>query len=74
MESFRANHNLYEFSDRDIVRFEAPLGDKTAWYKAMNQKLLETCYNFKPDFILLGHCDLVTASTLTEVREAFTSG
>ena len=64
----RANHNLYEFSDRDIVRFEAPLGIRPLGIKAMNQKLLETCYNFKPDFILLGHCDLVSARTLTEVR------
>ena len=65
----RANHNLYEFSDRDVVRYEAPLSIRPLGIQAMNRKLLETCDNYRPDLVLLGHSDLVSGKTLSEIRK-----
>lgn len=64
----RENHRLMEFSDRDIARFEAPLGIRPLGKKIANRKLIETCDNFRPDLILLGHCDIITEDTLLEIR------
>ena len=69
----RANHNLYEFSDRDIVRYEAPFAIRPLGIKKMNRKFLETCENFRPDFLLIGHCDLISSETLSEVRKILPS-
>ena len=64
----RNNHRLLEFSDRDMVRFEAPLGMRTLGKHKANQRLIETCLNFQPDLILIGHCDLISEQTLLKVR------
>ncbi len=64
----RSNHNLLEFSDRDIVRFAAPLGIRPFGKVPVNRKLLETCDNYRPDLIVLGHCDLITEKTLSQIR------
>ena len=69
----RANHNLYEFSDRDTVRYEAPFAIRPLGIKRMNRKFLETCENFRPDFLLIGHCDLISNETLAEVRKILPS-
>ena len=29
--------------------------------KSLNDKLLKTCYNYKPDLIVLGHADLISS-------------
>lgn len=64
----RCNHRLLEFSDRDMVRFEAPLGLRPLGKYNANRKLIETCVNFKPDLVLIGHCDLISEKTLQEIR------
>ena len=50
----RANHNLYEFSDRDIVRYKVLLGKRQLDASKMNRKFLETCENFRPTLIIKG--------------------
>ena len=65
----RGNHRLLEFSDRDLVRFESPLHIRPLGKKIVNRKLIETCDNFRPDLIIIGHCDLITEKTLQEIRQ-----
>ncbi len=64
----RGNHRLLEFSDRDLVRFETPLGIRPLGKKITNRRLIETCENFRPDLIVIGHCDLIAEKTLHEIR------
>ena len=64
----RAGHNVMAFSDRDVAAFEAPLRIRELGRKKANQRLLQTVDAFKPDLMVIGHCDLIDNSTLIEVR------
>ncbi|MFP4167073.1 MAG: glycosyltransferase [Opitutales bacterium] len=61
-------HNVFHFSDRDIAAFLAPFGLRDLGVGRMNRRLIETAENFRPDMILLGHCDLVSNDTLEAIR------
>ena len=39
--------------------------------KSLNEKLRKTCYNFKPDLIVLGHADLISSEMLGELKEEY---
>ncbi len=64
----RQNHNVLEFSDRDLARYEAPLKIKAVGRRRANQRLIETCDNFQPEMILLGHADLIENQTLLDIK------
>lgn len=62
-------HSVYNFSHRDIARAENPFKSKYMGAKIMNKRLLESCENYQPDFILLGHSELVTLATIKNIRK-----
>jgi hypothetical protein len=62
------NHQVVEFSDRDLARFEAPFHFKPLGKTKLNQRLLETCANFKPDALIIGHSNLIELKTFTAIR------
>jgi len=64
----RNNWKVCEYSERDIAKFEAPLRIKPLGTRAANRRFIETCDNYKPDVILLGHCDLISNASLKEVK------
>ena len=64
----RNNWKVCEYSERDIAKFEAPLGIKPLGTRAANRRFIETCDNYKPDVILLGHCNLISNASLKEVK------
>ncbi len=64
----RNNHQVHEFSDRDMAAFLAPFRLRDLGKRASNRCFLDTCRNFHPDLILLGHCDILTNQTLEEAR------
>jgi len=64
----RNGHNVLHFSDRDMAAFLAPFGLRDLGVGRMNRRLIETAENFRPDMILLGHCDLVSNDTLAAIR------
>lgn len=67
----RNNWRMMTFSERDITRFLAPLGFlRNIGAKMMNSRLLKTCKNFRPDLVLIGHCDYVTNKTLSKIKAA----
>lgn len=63
------NHwNVCTFSDRDVARLAAPMGIKPLGIKPANRHFIETCDNFQPDAIILGHCDILHNETLREIK------
>ena len=66
----RQGHSVLGFSDRDIQKYYKSFNDiKGA--KTLNDKLKKTCYNYKPDLIVLGHADLISADQISELREDY---
>ena len=59
----RSGSSVLEFSDRDIQKNYKSYSDIYG-SKILNEKLLKTCFNYKPDLIVLGHADLVSRDTL----------
>ncbi len=65
----RNDWRICEFSDRDMARLLAPLGIRAWGGHIANRKLVKCAVNFKPDIVLLGHCDYITNDTLREIRQ-----
>ena len=65
----RGNHKVLEFSDRDLARYLAPLSIKPVGRRQANRRLIETCENYQPQMILLGHADLIENATLQDIKQ-----
>ena len=68
----RLGHSVLGFSDRDIVKYYKSIKDLNG-SNALNEKLKATCYNYKPDMIVLGHSDLINAQQLGQLRDDYPS-
>jgi len=66
----RLGHSVLEFSDRDIQKHYKSYSDVTGG-KTLNEKLKKTCFNYKPDLIVLGHADLIASSMLSELKDEY---
>ena len=66
----RLGHSVLGFSDRDIVKYYKSYKDFTG-ANTLNEKLKATCYNYKPDLIVLGHCDLINAQQLGQLKSDY---
>ena len=66
----RLGHSVLEFSDRDIVKHYKSIKDYSG-SKTLNQKLINTVYNYKPDLLIFGHADLIKDSTLSYLKENY---
>ena len=66
----RLGHSVLGFSDRDIQKYYKSLNDIKG-SKTLNEKLRKTCYNYKPDLIILGHADLITADQIAELKNDY---
>ncbi len=66
----RLGHSVLEFSDRDIIKHYKSIKDYSG-SKTLNQKLINTVYNYKPDLLIFGHADLITSSTLGYLKENY---
>ncbi len=66
----RLGHSNLEFSDRDILHHNKKISDfKGA--NTLNDKLRKTCYNYKPDLIVLGHADSISNNVLSELKDDY---
>ena len=63
-------HSNLEFSDRDILHHNKGLKDFRG-IKTLNDKLRKTCYNYKPDLLVLGHADSVSNNMLGELKDDY---
>ena len=66
----RLGHSVLEFSDRDIVKHYKSLKDYTG-AKTLNEKLINTVYNYKPDLLIFGHADLIKDKTLAYLKDNY---
>ena len=66
----RLGHSVLGFSDRDIQKYYKGINDLKG-AKILNNKLKKTCYNYKPDLIILGHADLISADQISELKEDY---
>ena len=66
----RLGHSVLGFSDRDIQKYYKSINDFKG-SKILNEKLRKTCYNYKPDLIILGHADLITAEQISELKNDY---
>ena len=66
----RLGHSVLGFSDRDIQKYYKNLTDLKG-SKTLNEKLRKTCYNYKPDLIILGHADLISADQIGELKDDY---
>ena len=63
-------HSILEFSDRDILKYYKNFKDIKG-SKTLNDKLKKTCYNYKPDLIILGHADSIFSETLSDLKDDY---
>jgi len=66
----RLGNSVLEFSDRDIQKHYKSYSDIKG-SKSLNDKLIKTCYNYKPDLIVLGHADLISPTILGNLKDEY---
>jgi len=66
----RLGHSVLGFSDRDIQKYYKSFQDLKG-AKTLNDKLKKTCYNYKPDIIMLGHADLISPEQINELKDDY---
>ncbi len=66
----RLGHSVLEFSDRDIVKHYKSIRDYSG-SKTLNEKLINTVYNYKPDLLIFGHADLIKDTTLAYLKDNY---
>ncbi len=64
----RLGHSVLGFSDRDIQKYYKSISDFKG-QKILNEKLKNTCYNYKPDLIITGHADLISKNQIQELKD-----
>jgi glycosyltransferase involved in cell wall biosynthesis len=66
----RQGHSVLGFSDRDIQKYYKSIKDYNG-AKILNDKLKKTCYNYKPDLLILGHADLISSDQINELKDDY---
>ena len=64
----RAGHAVTVFNDRDQARFATPFRRRKLGATAANRKLLEAAEAFRPELIVLGHCEAIGNRTVAELQ------
>lgn len=67
----RNNNFVYDFSYREIARNSTIFKSKKFGIKHVNNDLIETVKNIKPDLLLLGHSELILDETLIKIKKLF---
>jgi glycosyltransferase involved in cell wall biosynthesis len=63
----RLGHNILNISDRDILFNYKSLKDPKG-ISALNNKIISTFNNFKPDMIIAGHADNISSDTYEYIK------
>ena len=63
----KLGHNVFSMSDRDIISNYKNLVDPSG-KNILNYKIIESCKNFNPDTIIMGHADSVKKETLDYLK------
>ena len=63
----RLGHNVLSISDRDIISNYKSLADPYGRI-TLNNKIIESCKNFNPDIIVIGHADNISVETFDYLK------
>ena len=66
----RNGHAVVDFADRDAARAGNILGARKLGLAAANRALSRLARDIRPDLLLLGHADTITAATIAALRQA----
>jgi hypothetical protein len=66
----RAGHHVVDFSDRDVARASTPFGARKLGVHGANRALARLAHEMRPDLLVLGHADTITAGTVAALRKA----
>lgn len=64
----RNGHFVFNFDDREAARAANIFGHRKLGCRGANRALLKLCDHFGPDLVILGHADVISADTLSEIR------
>ena len=64
----RAGHAVQVFNDRDTARMATPFRTRKLGVRRANRRLLTAAVNFRPDLVVLGHCEMIGNDTIDEIR------
>ncbi len=64
----RLGHCVYHFDDRNAARSSNWFNSSKLGKPPLNKAFIKACQQFEPDFILLGHCELIENKSLETVR------
>ncbi len=67
----RNGHDVINLSDRDVVRLNRGLKSFNKGSSFLNNLLVETVDNYKPDAIILGHVNNVQEKTLEIIKDKY---
>ena len=65
----RLGHFVFNFSDRDVANANL-FRVRELGHGRANRKLIDICKEIRPDFLLLGHCTIITPETISAIRAA----
>ena len=66
----RLGHNVLSLSDRDILKQNKSLTDISG-INTLNNRIITTVDNFRPDTIVLGHADNITVDTIKKIKKMY---
>jgi hypothetical protein len=64
----RSGHSVFNFCDRDVADSYF-VGVRAVGVSYANRKLIDVCEQIRPDLLLLGHCTIISESTLLKIRQ-----
>ena len=64
----RNGHNVYFLSDTDTARSGNIFRSSKLGWRHCNNVFIETCYNYKPELIVLGKADTIDSESLKKVK------
>jgi len=64
----RAGHSVVDFADRDVARAGTMFGARKLGLRHANRALRELAHDMRPDLLILGHADTITAATVAGLR------
>ena len=64
----RNGHNVYFMSDTDTARYGNIFRSSKLGWRYCNNVFIDTCNNFRPDLIVLGHADTIQSESLRKVK------
>lgn len=67
----RNGHHVYDFSYREVIRWENPFRTTRFGSKKMNKRLLQAVDRYRPDLVLFGHSEMVDPDTIGVLRKRY---